>query len=106
MTAPVAAPTAAPATALPATVWLAVGLLFGTLAGSAAAQGAWLSTQQQFDTAYYVCMYATGHRVPVPAYDVARYRAWYESLTPPASTAAPADMPPLSERTPAPPSPR
>jgi len=70
----------------------AVGLLLGSLAGSAAAQGAWISTQQQFDAAYYACMYAIGHRVPVPAYDVARYRAWYESLTPPASATAPTDM--------------
>ena len=84
----------------------AVGLLLGTLAGSAAAPGAWVSTQQQFDAAYYACMYATGHRVPVPAYDVARYRAWYESLTPPASATAPANMAAPDERAPAPPSSR
>ena len=84
----------------------AVGLLLGTLAGSAAAQGAWMSTQQQFDAGYYACMYATGHRVPVPAYDVARYRAWYESLTPPASATAPADMAAPNVRAPAPPSSR
>jgi len=55
---------------------------------------------------YYACMYATGHRVPVPAYDVARYRAWYESLTPPASATAPANMAAPDERAPAPPSSR
>lgn len=83
----------------------AAGLLLGTLAGSAASQGAWASTQQQFDGVYYACMYASGHRVPVPAYDVARYRAWYESLLPDASTAVPADMPRPDERPPATPSP-
>lgn len=56
----------------------AAGLLIGAAAGSAAQQGAWAGAQQQFDGAYYACMYALGHRVPVPAGDVARYRAWLE----------------------------
>lgn len=58
----------------------AAGLLIGAMAGSAASQGAWASTQQQFDAAYYGCMYAFGHKVPVPAGDVERYRAWFESV--------------------------
>jgi len=67
----------------------AAGLLFGTVAGSAASQGAWISTQQQFDSIYHACMYVSGHKVPVPAYDAARYRAWYDSLTPSPSAAVP-----------------
>lgn len=69
----------------------AAGLLMGAVAGSAASQGAWASTQQQFDGAYYACMYAIGHKVPVPASDMARYRAWLESVaTRPAPDASPA----------------
>lgn len=60
----------------------AAGLLIGAVAGSAAQPGAWAGTQQQFDGAYYACMYARGHKVPVPAGDVARYRAWLEGAAP------------------------
>ena len=60
-----------------------------TVAGSAPSQSAWIGTQQQFDSVYYACMYASGHKVPVPAYDTARYRAWYDSLTPSFSAAVP-----------------
>ena len=67
-----------------------LGLVLGALAGSASAQTAWNGTQQQFDRAYYACMYAQGHKVPVPAYDVARYRAWFDSAAPrPGAAAAP-----------------
>lgn len=67
----------------------AAGLLIGAAAGSAAQQGAWAGAQQQFDGAYYACMYALGHKVPAPAGDVARYRAWLESAAAPLATAAP-----------------
>lgn len=56
-----------------------VGLVLGALVASSESQGAWGGTQQQYDRAYYACMYARGHKVPVPAYDEARYRAWFES---------------------------
>ena len=59
-----------------------LGLVLGALAGSGSAQTAWGGTQQQFDRAYYACMYAQGHKVPVPANDVARYRAWFDSAAP------------------------
>jgi hypothetical protein len=71
----------------------AAGLLIGAVAGSAAQQGAWAGEQQQFDGAYYACMYALGHKVPAPAGDVARYRAWLESAAPPLATAAPGAAP-------------
>lgn len=42
------------------------GLLVGSVAGSEAAQGSRIGTQRQYDNAYIQCMYAKGHRVPVP----------------------------------------
>jgi hypothetical protein len=71
----------------------AAGLLLGAAAGSAAQQGAWAGAQQQFDGAYYACMYALGHKVPAPAGDVARYRAWLESAAAPLATAPPGAAP-------------
>jgi hypothetical protein len=59
-----------------------LGLALGALAGSGTAQAAWGGTQQAFDRAYFACMYAQGHKVPVPANDVARYRAWFDSAAP------------------------
>jgi hypothetical protein len=66
-----------------------IGLLFGAMAGSAAAYDAYSVTQQRFDATYYACMYARGHKVPVPANDVARYRAGYESTIPRAGRSVP-----------------
>ena len=87
-----------------------MGLLFGALAGAGASQGAYAATQQQFDTLYYSCMYARGHKVPVPAHDAARYRALYESRSAPmarSETPPPmADAPPLDSRPPSAPPPR
>jgi hypothetical protein len=72
-----------------------VGLLYGALIGTSTSQGAYVATQQQFDGLYYACMYARGQKVPVPAYDVARYRALYDSALPPAAkSAAPANAKP------------
>ena len=59
-----------------------IGLLFGAMAGTAASQDAYAIAQQRFDGAYYLCMYARGHKVPVPANDVARYRTRYDRMTP------------------------
>jgi hypothetical protein len=77
----------------------------GAMAGSAAYSGAWAGTQQQFDTLYYACMYSLGHKVPVPANDVARYRTWFDSAAARAEAAAtplPSDRPPPDYRPPAP----
>jgi hypothetical protein len=75
-----------------------IGLLFGAMAGTAAAQDSYTVTQQRFDSAYYVCMYARGHKVPVPSNDVARYRARLDGAvprsTPSATRAAPLPPPP------------
>jgi hypothetical protein len=79
-----------------------MGLLFGTMAGTGAAQTSYAAAQRQFDVLYYGCMYARGHKVPVPAHDVARYRAQYESILPPPSAVPPPDYRPPT----APPPPR
>jgi hypothetical protein len=85
-----------------------MGLLYGALAGTSTSQGAYMVTQRQFDTLYYACMYARGHKVPVPANDVARYRSLYETASPPARSmsSAPTDVPPPDYRPPSAPPPR
>ena len=44
-----------------------IGLLFGSAAGADAAQNYNYGSQRQYDNAYIQCMYARGHKVPVPA---------------------------------------
>jgi hypothetical protein len=44
-----------------------VGLLAGALSGSGAANASSYSLQQRYDIGYTQCMYAKGHKVPVPA---------------------------------------
>ncbi len=69
----------------------AAGAVVGMALGAIAASSVAATTQQQYDTAYFACMYARGHKVPVPAHEVERYRAWFESLAQaPAAPAAPA----------------
>lgn len=43
------------------------GLIVGSAVGADSAQQARYGTQRQYDNAYIQCMYAKGHRVPVPA---------------------------------------
>ena len=50
-----------------AAVGAGTGLLFGSLVGTDAARTSGIGTQRQYDNAYIQCMYAKGHRVPVPA---------------------------------------
>lgn len=44
-----------------------VGLLFGALAGASAGDQSGYAVQRRYDNGYVQCMYAKGHRVPVPA---------------------------------------
>jgi hypothetical protein len=44
-----------------------VGLLMGALAGTAASDQSGYAVQRRYDNSYVQCMYAKGHRVPVPA---------------------------------------
>lgn len=85
-----------------------IGLLFGAMAGSATSYDAYSVTQQRFDAQYYTCMYARGNKVPVPAQDVARYRARYESTIPGPSRSVPPppDLVPPDYRSPSAPPPR
>jgi len=49
-----------------AAVGAGTGLLVGSAVGSDAARASGYGTQRQYDNAYIQCMYAKGHRVPVP----------------------------------------
>lgn len=49
-----------------AAVGAGTGLLVGSAVGSDAARTSGYGTQRQYDNAYIQCMYAKGHRVPVP----------------------------------------
>lgn len=49
-----------------AAVGAGAGLLMGSATGSDAARHSGYGTQRQYDNAYIQCMYAKGHRVPVP----------------------------------------
>jgi hypothetical protein len=44
-----------------------VGLLMGAMAGAAAGDQSGYAVQRRYDNGYVQCMYAKGHRVPVPA---------------------------------------
>jgi hypothetical protein len=50
-----------------AAVGAGAGLLMGSAVGSDTARSSGIGTQNQYDNAYIQCMYAKGHRVPVPA---------------------------------------
>jgi hypothetical protein len=50
-----------------AAIGAGMGLLAGSAYGSSSAWGSGYATQRQYDNAYVQCMYAKGHRVPVPA---------------------------------------
>ena len=76
-----------------AAVGAGTGLLIGSASGSDASRHSAYGTQRQYDNAYIQCMYAKGHRVPVPA----------GMATPTASAAPP---PPPAAMPPPPPPPR
>jgi uncharacterized protein YcfJ len=76
-----------------AAVGAGMGLFTGAAVGSGNAQAAGFSSQQRFDNAYYQCMYARGHRVPVPA-SVARSMRQASAGVPPSSAPAPYRAPP------------
>lgn len=50
-----------------AAVGAGAGLLMGTAVGTGSARSSRIGTQRQYDDAFIQCMYAKGHRVPVPA---------------------------------------
>jgi hypothetical protein len=71
------------------------GLVMGSVIGIDSAQRSGYGTQRQYDNAYVQCMYAKGHRVPVPAGMVVN--------PPPAVSGSPSVPPPPRGLPPAPP---
>jgi len=57
-----------------AAVGAGTGLLLGGLIGTSAASASGYEAQQRYDIAYVQCMYAKGHRVPVPGQVANTYR--------------------------------
>lgn len=49
-----------------AAIGAGAGLLMGSATGTDASRASTVGTQRQYDNAYIQCMYAKGHRVPVP----------------------------------------
>jgi hypothetical protein len=66
-----------------AAVGAGTGLLFGSVAGTDASQRSAYGSQRQYDNAYVQCMYAHGHKVPVPA-GMAKLMQEQTPATPPA----------------------
>jgi uncharacterized protein YcfJ len=73
-----------------AAVGAGMGLFTGAAVGAGNAQSAGYSTQQRYDNAYYQCMYARGHRVPVPASVARSMRQANAGYPPPPNAPAPA----------------
>lgn len=67
------------------------GLLVGSASGADAGRSFGYDAQTRYDNAYIQCMYAGGHRVPVPA---SMARSLMEQTQAPATTAAGAAIPP------------
>jgi uncharacterized protein YcfJ len=77
-----------------AAVGAGMGLFTGSAVGAGNAQVAGFSAQQQFDNSYYQCMFAKGHKVPMPA-SVARSMRQARNGTPPPYSVPPnAAIPP------------
>ncbi len=85
-----------------AAVGAGMGLFTGSVAGAGYAQSAAAVTQQSYDNVYFQCMYAQGHRIPIPAAYAASMRSSSASnnsrlLSPPPNAAIPPrDAPPPS----------
>ena len=79
-----------------AAVGAGVGLVGGSAVGTSSAYASGYGTQRQYDNAYIQCMYAKGHRVPVPA-NMAYPRAERSNdagIPPPPPPGAPPPPPP------------
>ena len=71
-----------------AAVGAGIGLLTGAMMGMGASEASYLEVQRRYDSAYYQCMYARGHRVPV-------YGRYTETARPAAQPRAPAAPAPV-----------
>jgi hypothetical protein len=79
------------------------GLLFGSAVGAGSQQDANRGSQRGYDAAYIQCMYAKGHRVPVPG---GYGRTWTQAPGEPVYAAPPPPPPPPPGSAPPPPPPR
>jgi hypothetical protein len=77
------------------------GLLFGSAVGAGSQNDANYGSQRQYDAAYIQCMYAKGHRVPVPG-GYGNGRTWTQAPSEPVY----APPPPPPPGSPPPPPPR
>ncbi len=86
-----------------AAVGAAFGLLTGAMIGAGTAQSSYVLVQRSYDGAYHSCMYARGHRVPVPASytEAARGRAQRPAAPPVSAPPADAAIPPPNAPPPA-----
>lgn len=73
-----------------AAVGAVFGLLTGAMIGAGTAQSSYHLVQRNYDGAYYSCMYANGHRVPVSASYTGSARVGTRPA-PPTGSAPPAD---------------
>lgn len=94
-----------------AAVGAGMGLFTGSVVGTGYAQNAAVVTQQSYDRVYFQCMYAAGHRIPVPAAFASSMRqtsapaATRVATPPPNAAIPPRDAPPppgMSSATPPP----
>lgn len=82
-------------------VGAAGGLAMGSMIGAGESQGSMHETQRRYDNAYVQCMYASGHKVPVPA----DYTLRQQPAAPRVTAPAPATIPPPPPGMPPPPPP-
>ncbi|MDR2787536.1 MAG: glycine zipper family protein [Candidatus Accumulibacter sp.] len=93
-----------------AAVGAGTGMIFGSAAGADASQQSAYGSQQRYDNAYIQCMYARGHKVPVPA-GMARLMQERQAPaapvrpSPPTADAGPAPVPEPPHGNPPPPPP-
>ncbi len=75
------------------------GLVMGSAYGSGSAWNSGYAVQRQYDNAYIQCMYAKGHRVPVPANMIQPRPTYnYDAGSPPPQPPPPGRPPPPPPR--------
>jgi hypothetical protein len=77
-----------------AAVGAGIGLLTGAMIGMGASEASYHEVQRRYDIAYYQCMYARGHKVPVSSRYSEAGRAQPAQPRAPASPPADAAIPP------------
>jgi len=93
-----------------ARVGAGLGLFSGSAVGAGNAQAAAYTSQQRLDNTYYQCMYASGHKVPMPASYARSLRqtaayptpAPYAGARPPYAAIPPRNAPPPNAAVPPP----